>query len=399
MTTASPAADLCQPYHFCTYFDRHYLTRGLALYQSLRTHCRRPFVLWTLCFDEESHAILSGLALEDMRLIRREDFEAGDAELAAARANRTHVEYYWTCTPSLPLYVLRQDESIDIITYLDADLFFFSDPQPIFDEFAHGSILIVGHRYAPAYARWVETSGIFNVGIMAFRRNAVGRECLQWWRERCNEWCYAHVADGKYGDQKYLDDWPVRFAGVVVLQHPGAGLAPWNIARYRLEFAGAETRVDGLPLVFFHFHALKVLSPRIMSPSAGCYGFSYRAMIAVFTPYLEALDHAAVVSGLPFVDSFAPSNWLKRVRGILSQDLWRLGSPRVARVLWHIGGKSREARDLLESAGQSLSGCDRRAARCLILRAVMVNPLMILSKPFRVVAMRYLFGTQGSQRP
>lgn len=314
------------PYHFCTYFDRNYLTRGLALYQSLRTHCQRPFVLWTLCFDDESYAILSRLALDSMRLIRRTDFEAGDTELAAARDNRSAVEYYWTCSPSLPLYLFRQDLSINLITYLDADLFFFSDPQPIFDELGTGSILIVGHRYASAHERYAETSGIYNVGLMSFRRDDAGLECLHWWRERCNDWCYARVEDGKYGDQKYLDDWPTRFPGVVVIQHPGAGLAPWNIKRYRLEHDTENgTRIDGAPLVFFHFHALKVVSNWAVTPTGGEYRLSNTALMWIFTPYLDALRQAAASSALPFPDpiSVRVKIW-KLLQGPIRKDIWLL---------------------------------------------------------------------------
>ena len=79
---------------------------------------------------------------------------------------------------------------------------------------------------------------------------------LGWWHDRCIEWCYQRFEDGRFGDQKYLDDWPTRFEGVHVLEHPGGGLAPWNISAHRLGESEGSVLVDGQPLIFFHHHAL-----------------------------------------------------------------------------------------------------------------------------------------------
>ena len=68
--------------HFCTYFDRHYLVRGLALYRSLKEHAG-PFTLWVLCFDEWSYDVLTKLAEPDLRPIALADFERDDPELLA----------------------------------------------------------------------------------------------------------------------------------------------------------------------------------------------------------------------------------------------------------------------------------------------------------------------------
>jgi hypothetical protein len=382
------------PYHFCTYFDSNYLTRGLALYQSLRTHCRQPFVLWTLCFDEESYTILSRLALDGIRLIRRTDFEAGDTELAIARGNRNAVEYYWTCSPSLPLYLFQQDPSIELITYLDADLFFFSDPQPIFDELGDGSVLIVGHRYAAAYAHYAETSGIYNVGLMTFRRDAAGLECLHWWRERCNEWCYARFEDGKYGDQKYLDDWPERFAGVVVLQHPGAGLAPWNIESYRLDSTkDKDMFIDGVPLIFFHFHALKVISSRAAVPTIRDYSLSYNALAWIFIPYLEALRQSSTNSGLPFADPFVArpkfSNLLQR---LLFEDIWLLKPKLLSLMFWHLRERHLLARRFLLAAENLISDGKISEGGRMLWHSFANSPLLLLSKRFRRVYLKYYAG-------
>src|SRR5712691_2882118 len=219
-------------YHFCTYFDHRYLPRGLALYRSLKQHCR-SFQLWVLCMDRECYDVLSQLDLPDIQLIALEDFEKDDQELLGAKQNRTLIEYYFTCTPSLPLFILNNCPEVGIITYLDADFFFFADPAPVFDEIADHSIAIIGHRF-PAQLRHREQYGIYNVGWLSFRRDEQAFSCLVWWRERCIEWCYDRCEDGRFADQKYLDDWPTRFQGVVVLNHQGVNLAPWNLANYKI---------------------------------------------------------------------------------------------------------------------------------------------------------------------
>ncbi len=91
--------------YFCTYFDSNYLDRGLALYNSLMRHAGR-FRLWVLCFDDAAFDTLRSLALPGLEPIALAEFEKGDDALLAAKTNRSRFEYYFTCTPSLPLYLL-----------------------------------------------------------------------------------------------------------------------------------------------------------------------------------------------------------------------------------------------------------------------------------------------------
>ncbi|HTL61926.1 MAG TPA: hypothetical protein VL261_09790 [Nitrospira sp.] len=275
------------PIHFCTLFDRNYLYKGLALYHSLLAHCQ-DFRIWILCMDEITWDLLDKLKLEKAHLIRICEFE--DRELQQVKPTRTVAEYCWTCTPSLPLYVLRRNPSLDSIAYLDADLFFYSHPRPIYDEVDDGSIMIIEHRFPP-HLKHFEINGIYNVEMLMFRNDAPARECLQWWRERCIEWCYYRLEDGKLGDQKYLDDWPTRFPGVHVLQHKGAGVALWNVMRYAVTKQENAVYIDEAPLIFYHFHQFTLLPDgKYDFGNRGEYVLSPEAIEFIYRPYVAAIE-------------------------------------------------------------------------------------------------------------
>jgi len=277
--------------HFCTYFDSNYSAMGLALYHSLRRH--HPFFrLWVLCLDDDCHALLTRLALPGLEPIRMADFEEGDTALLAAKANRRRIEYSFTFTPSLPLYLLRKNPGIDLITYVDSDLYFFSSPGPMFSSLGRNSIGIIPHRFSPENAHLAE-NGIYNVGWLSFRRDESGLACLQWWRERCLEWCYLQHSEGRYADQKYLDQWPKLFKGVVEITLPGANLAMWNVGGHRLSRNGWGVKVNRHPLIFFHFHGLRRPYRALFNLSTAYYRVTAsHVLLWIFSPRTSANSSA-----------------------------------------------------------------------------------------------------------
>ena len=276
--------------NFCTYFNFFYLPRALALYRSLNEHCPE-FILWVLCMDKEAYNFFVQHRLPNIIYISLEDFERNDEQLSRAKQNRSLIEYYFTCTPSLPLYIFKNWPAVDLLTYLDADLFFFANPAGLFDEIGAASIAIIGHRFPPAI-RYMEYSGIYNVGWLSFRRDEIALSCLRWWRDRCLEWCYDRKEDGRFADQKYLDDWPQRFRNVAVLEHKGANLAPWNLANYRLTERRGFVWVDEQPLIFFHFHGLTKIFPFWFNPHWNTYKIRPNRIIRknVYSIYIHALS-------------------------------------------------------------------------------------------------------------
>ncbi len=196
------------------------------------------------------------------------------------RGERTIGEYCWTLTPFAPRFVFEADPSIGRVTYVDADMWLRKTPSPIFREFdASGkALLITEHGYAPEYDQ-TATSGQFCVQFLTFHRTR-GEYIRKWWEERCIEWCYARLEDGKFGDQKYLDDWPERYArDVHVLQHQEWMLAPWNSIRF--PYGGA---------IWHHFHGLRIVDEmRFKLPP---YAVPHLTKESVYKPYGKDLQAA-----------------------------------------------------------------------------------------------------------
>jgi len=291
---------------YATYFDSNFLARGLALYRSLRRH--EPAArLVVLALDDGCAGTLrrlkeSGDAEWDgLDVLPLAELEAADPELAAARADRSPIEYYFTCTPTLCRYILAmRGGGLDRLTYLDADLYFFASPATVHDEAGDAPIAVIEHRYPPRLHHLAERYGRFNVGWITFRRDATALACLDDWRRRCLAWCRDEPGPEGFADQKYLDDWPARFAPTHVVAAPGANVAPWNVEGMTLS-RDRTGRVlvggAGEPLILYHFHALRRRGVSDYETDFRGFGRLDRPLLdLVYRPYLDEL--AAVDGGL-----------------------------------------------------------------------------------------------------
>ena len=243
--------------YFCTYFDVNYLIRGLALYRSLMRWAT-PCTLYVLCMNDETYQILVSLKLPGLIPVLLSDFENSDIELVRVKSSRTLIEYYFTCTPALPIYLLKQNPEIEAIHYCDADMFLYSSFSSVLQTFKGKSIQLIPHCFPPAKL-FAERSGKYNVGLVSFRRDVNGIAALEWWRKCCIEWCYDRWENGLYADQKYLDEMPGLFKNVSVVDSKGVFAAPWNIGLYRVHKVNGKVFVNDRELVVYHVEGVKAL--------------------------------------------------------------------------------------------------------------------------------------------
>ncbi len=274
-------------YTFCTLFDKNYVYRGLALYESLEREAGN-FTLHILCLDDETYDTLSRLQLPKVVLVRLQSVET--EAVLRAKGNRNKVEYYWTLASVFTYYVAEASKASSV-AYIDSDIYFFASPATLYEELGESSVLIIKHNYPPRLAYLEARSGIYNVGVVIFKCDAVGLKCLGDWRSNCLAWCYNRSEQGKFGDQMYLDSWPARYKGVRVLAHPGGGVAPWNVDQFTVGEEGGRVYVaPGQPLLFYHFHSLKMLSAHRFVHYSFFYSISASAERLIYAPYSASLQ-------------------------------------------------------------------------------------------------------------
>lgn len=239
----------------------HYLIRGCTMISSLHKHNPSARV-YVLCMDQATEEALQKIQLPNTTLISLTDFET--PEYLAVKKSRTFGEYCWTCTAGILDYCLKTFQLAEC-TYLDADLYFFADPEkPLRSEVGHHDVLITPHHYSSNYEFQAQLSGHFCVQFMHFKNTQQGLIVLRQWKQQCLDWCYSRYEDGKFGDQKYLDVWPTEYPCVKVSTHFGLGVAPWNNLRFEFQAQNAAVTLSEThskqsnPVIFYHFHGLRL---------------------------------------------------------------------------------------------------------------------------------------------
>jgi hypothetical protein len=302
---------------------------------SLSKNCSTAKV-YVLCMDDLTYKILNDLDRSNLVLIKLSDVE--DVDLLNVKKNRTKAEYCWTLTPSICLYVMNTYHHVNYLTYLDADLMFFSDVAPLFEEIGtNTSIAVIEHRFTPRL-RALEIYGRFNVEWVSFRKDSQGMRCLRKWRAQCIEWCYARLEDGKMGDQKYLDSWPLEFGSSLhIIENIGAGVAPWNFANYKYHESDSKIFVSNQALIFYHFHQFQIMDNGRFSYMSKIHSGEDNIPSLIYDKYIGEINNA-----LHEVRNFSPS-FSFGIRSSFFMGLRRFAQnnlhPNIKNILHHIGVK------------------------------------------------------------
>ena len=283
--------------NLCTLFDSNYLDKGIVLYHSLE-HVSKDFCLYVLAMNDKCFDVLTDLNYPYLKPIRLEDFENED--LKAAKGNRSRGEYCWTCSSSLIKYLLTT-YYLDYCTYIDADMYFYQDPQILIDEMIYtgASAQVVEHRFAKDDNRaW--RVGNYCVEFNTFKNDKIGLQILDEWVENCLD-CCSQIPDGiHWGDQKYLDPLVEKYREHInVLRNLGGGVAPWNVSQYKGISSLGNSIVlrersthKMFELVFYHFEGITYVDRNKATAPTYLDSRNNKLITGLYSDYLIKIEQA-----------------------------------------------------------------------------------------------------------
>jgi|688.fasta_scaffold33363_6 hypothetical protein len=270
-----------------TFANQNFLPQLLALITSFheKTKVSR---LAIFALDDQTHKVIEELGFDRVDLLRLQDLEVFHPELLIAKSNRTQSEYFFTLTSAIPSFLMGNYPSCNFAVYLDADLFLFADPDFILDSAESKiNVVLTPHNFAKKDLNLL-IYGEFNTGYIAFRNNSPSADAAKWWLQSCLNWCRDKVEDGKYADQKYLENFSAIIDGVMNCNEFGLNLGPWGLNNVTTISNNArEWKVNNQKLYAFHFSGVKWNRWGVI---LGAWPYKHRINITlyngVYRPYL-----------------------------------------------------------------------------------------------------------------
>ncbi len=130
---------------YCTLFDKNYLDKGLVMMESLISVDSNT-KMYVLCMDDTVLDCLN--KYNDSHIYPISFSKFADEELLELKKTRGRGEFCWTCTARVIRYVLEVYKE-PICTYVDADLYFYSNPQVLLEEMKENNctVQVIPHQF------------------------------------------------------------------------------------------------------------------------------------------------------------------------------------------------------------------------------------------------------------
>ncbi|MBN7837921.1 glycosyl transferase [Mesorhizobium sp. M00.F.Ca.ET.151.01.1.1] len=285
-----------------TSVNNGYLPKARILAASVRRH--HPEAKMALMLSDHQDPALD---YSDFDIVLTpDDVVEGVGELQSWLFDHTVVELCTAVKPFAFAHLFKKYDFANVV-YQDPDTVLYARLEELEKEMVTHPIVLTPHVSVPA----TDTDdlqdgemlgclrhGVFNLGFLALTREGEGPAFLQWWLDRCRDYCFDDNQRGLFTDQKWVDLAPCFFQTLGILRVPSYNVATWN-----LYYREVSTRADGTivvngtyPLRFYHFSGFDIGTHERMLGKHDAGNTTLQSMTQWYTSELERLKNPA---GLP----------------------------------------------------------------------------------------------------
>ena len=239
--------------------DKAYLPKVLALVTSFKQHHPSiPFYLFSFDDFSNSNYNLLEMSLIDSIVNVSDHYTLFNSDWFN---NFSTVEKYCVQKP-FAFNVLRS-LGFEEIVYLDPDTFVFDCIDEVYNLLSHNDVIITPHITSPIISGdnlwYTELSalkhGTYNLGFLAVNMHkSNSQNFINWWQDRCTDYCKTDFQNGLFTDQKWIDLAPGLFDSVKIMRTPGYNVASWNLhSNVPFSMNVSVYFCNNYRLKFFHF--------------------------------------------------------------------------------------------------------------------------------------------------
>ncbi|MCA6069130.1 glycosyltransferase [Chryseobacterium sp. RG1] len=196
-------------------------------------------------------------------------------------------------------------EGYDKVLYLDPDIFVTDSLESIYNDLDSFSMVITPHynHIETEYTGSVTEEellfvGIYNLGFGAIKNNLIGKQIIEWWKNRLFNKCYADKEDSLHVDQRWIDFLPGFFPNdILISHHAGINIAIWNLHERKLIVKDNKYLIEDLrtkvqyPLLFFHFSGFDPYNRTVINRRHSKYNIEvFPSFIPIINEYSELVN-------------------------------------------------------------------------------------------------------------
>lgn len=262
------------PLDVVLYFSEKYASRAALLGRSLK-----PFLnggqIHAMVADQVANeiAVREGFTAYHMeKILQSRDFYDWD--------KKTFAEKLFTLGPTFTFDVIAGLPEGRRVLYLNSDIFFLRDPHVLWADQEGWDVKLFPHNYSFINRIRLKKFGEFNAGAIAITKSEESLKVIEKWANECASWCFDRAENGKYADQKYLEDFELWSSKVSKAKSKTMNLASW---------VSAPKDGDFLNCIFYHFHGLVSHGEYVVLPHIQYLRLSKKLEKNMHRDYLEKL--------------------------------------------------------------------------------------------------------------